>query len=283
MTILRKGASRIRAAAGAATAPPDCPVLPPVIGHRGAAASAPENTLAGFRRAAALGCRWIEFDARLTGDGAIVVLHDSRLERTTDGSGRVVRLPLAAIRRHDAGGWFAPAFTGEPVPTLDEALALLSELGLGANIELKAARGHARATAAAVAAALQRRAPAERPPVLLSSFHAEALAAARDLAPHVARGVLFRAVPRHWRGIAARLGCATIHANHQRLQPTMVATIRDAGYPLLAFTVNDAARARTLFDWGVTSVFSDAPDIILAAIADGGKGSVAGERQGVMR
>lgn len=263
--------------------PPDCPVLPPVIGHRGAAASAPENTLAGFRRAHALGCDWVEFDARMTGDGAVIVLHDPRLERTTDGSGRAVRLPLAAVRRLDAGSWFAPAFAGELVPTLDEVLLLLAELGLGANIELKAPRGRARATAVAVAAALDRGASHGLPPILLSSFLPEALAAVRDLAPRYARGLLVRSVPRHWRDIATRLGCAAIHADHQRLHPKIVSTIREAGYPLLAYTVNEPSRARTLFEWGVTSVFSDAPDIILTALADGGKAVDGGERQGMVR
>src|SRR5207302_11253553 len=92
-----------------------CPSLPPVIGHRGAAGRAPENTLAGLRRAKALGCAWVEFDVRLTGDGALVLCHDARLDRTTDGHGRVAALSLAAIRGCDAGRWFHPAFAGELV------------------------------------------------------------------------------------------------------------------------------------------------------------------------
>src|SRR5207245_7977846 len=91
----------------------DCPLLPPVIGHRGAAARAPENTLAGLRCAKELGCAWVEFDVRLTGDGALVLCHDSRLDRTTTGRGRVAAQPLAAIRGCDAGSWFHPDFAGE--------------------------------------------------------------------------------------------------------------------------------------------------------------------------
>src|SRR5271167_1963256 len=91
--------------------------LPPVIGHRGAGGCAPENTLAGLRKAKELDCRWVEFDVRLTADGQLILLHDERLERTTDGSGKARSLPLSMIRRHDAGGWFGPSFTGERVPT----------------------------------------------------------------------------------------------------------------------------------------------------------------------
>jgi glycerophosphoryl diester phosphodiesterase len=85
----------------------------------------------------------------------------------------------------------------------------------------------------------------------------------RDLAPAVPRGILFRVVAGRWRTIAARLGCATINTDHRRLSRWLTAEIRDAGYPLLVYTVNDPQRARTLFEWGVTSVFSDVPDIIL--------------------
>src|SRR6516164_8365079 len=102
---------------------------------------------------------------------------------------------------------------------------------------------------------------------LISSFIEEALSAARSCAPSIARGLLFRAVPRNWRLRAEKLGCSTIHADHRRLHPALVAEICEAGYPLLTYTVNDAARAAMLFSWGVTSVFSDVPYIICAATA----------------
>jgi len=241
-------------------------MLPPVIGHRGAAARAPENTLAGLRCAKSLGCGWVEFDARLTADGALVLCHDDRLDRTTSGGGRVAVKTLAKIRQADAGAWFGPGFAGELVPTLDEALALCAELGLGANVELKAERGLAGPTAAAVAATLERLGH-KAPPILVSSFVVEALSAMRTLAPRVPRGLLLKLLSRGWSGLAARLDCATVNLDHRRVHPSLVAAIRAAGYPVLAYTVNDPARARQMFDWGVTSVFSDVPDIILAMIS----------------
>lgn len=249
---------------------PPAPPLPPVIGHRGAAGSAPENTLAGLRRAKALGCRWVEFDLRLTADGALILLHDTRIDRTTDGIGKAAALPLAAIRRRDAGRWFARAFAGERIPTLEEAVATLAELGLGANIELKSAPMRAAETGARAAEAITRLWPAQLPPPLISSFLTPALAAARERAPAIARGLLFRAVPKNWQALAESLDCATIHADCRRLRRAGVEQIRRSGYPLLAYTVNDAARARRLFDWGVTSVFSDVPEIILAETACAG-------------
>ena len=249
--------------------------LPPVIGHRGAAAHAPENTLIGFRAAKSLGCAWVEFDVRLSADGALVVCHDDTLNRTTNRRGRISKLPLAAIRKCDAGSWFGARYAGECIPTLDETLSCCVELGLGANIEIKAERGSGLATAAAVTAALHRRAD-DLPPVLISSFLADAVAEAAVRAPAIPRGVLWRKLPRRWRQIAARLGCATIHCSEARLTEEAAKAVRDAGYPLLSYTVNDPARARQLFEWGVASVFSDAPDIIGVIPA----GDVAGARRG---
>jgi len=237
-----------------------------VIGHRGAAGCAPENTIAGLRKAKELGCRWVELDLRLSADGELILLHDERTERTTDGRGKAFLLPGATIRGFDAGYRWGALFRGERVPTLVEAVTVLGELGIGANIELKAARGREAETGAAAAAALWRIWPPQLPAPLISSFLTAALAAARSHAPQIARGILFRAVPRDWRVIAESLGCATIHADHRSLRPALVAQIRDSGYPLLAYTVNDREWARILFDWGVTSLFSDVPHILCASV-----------------
>ncbi|MBV8335232.1 MAG: hypothetical protein JO358_07275, partial [Alphaproteobacteria bacterium] len=176
-----------------------------------------------------------------------------------------ITLPLATIRRFDAGCRFSSLFRGEPVPTLAEAVAALGELGIGANIELKATHGRGAETGALVSAMLRQLWPRHLPKPLVSSFDHEALAGARADNPEVMLGLLFHVVPANWRPVAENLGCSTIHANHRRLHPALVTDIRDAGYPVLAYTVNDTLRARTLFSWGVTSVFSDVPHIILGA------------------
>ncbi|TAN76917.1 MAG: glycerophosphodiester phosphodiesterase [Magnetospirillum sp.] len=233
--------------------------LPPVIGHRGAAGLAPENTLASFRRAAALGVAMVEFDARLTADRQPVVFHDDTLERTTDGAGAVAARSLAELKRLDAGSWFAPQFGGERIATLDEVLILCLTLGLGINLEIKPDRGREAETARVVLACAAGRWPASAPVPLVSSFIGDCLAVAREQAPAWPRGLLVEGVPEGWRDRAAEYGCTAIHADHRRLDREAVAEVRNSGLSVLAYTVNDAARALELRGMGVCSVFSDYP------------------------
>lgn len=242
------------------------PSLPAVIGHRGAAASAPENTLAAMRMAKTLGASWVEFDVHLSGDGRCILLHDDTVDRTTDGTGTASTQPFAALRRYDAGAWFGAAFAGERIPAFEEVIELLGELGLGANVEIKPAPGQAAATARAALEMLQHRWPASLPPPLVSSFEPAALAMAQEVAPEIARGHLFGRLPPDWRERAERLGCATIHCNQRHLGRQEARAVIDAGYQLLAYTVNDPAQACEILGWGLAAVFTDCPDRIIAAL-----------------
>lgn len=114
------------------------PALPArgVGAHRGGARHRPENTLAAFREALRLGAHMLELDLRLSADGAIVVMHDARVNRTTDGRGAVADLTLAELRRLDAGSRFSARFAGERVPTLEEVLDLLPR-DVWANLQIK--------------------------------------------------------------------------------------------------------------------------------------------------
>jgi len=94
------------------------------IGHRGDSQNAPENTLGAFAKAIDAGAQMVEFDIRQAASGELVVIHDERVDRTTDGQGEVSKLSLDELRELSAGAWFAPQFAGEKIPTLDEVLDL---------------------------------------------------------------------------------------------------------------------------------------------------------------
>ncbi len=254
---------------GGTTVAPMKPELPPVIGHRGAGACAPENTLAGIAAGHALGCRWVEFDVRLTADGELdPAARRQRWNERPTARGRARRLPLAAIRRLDAGKWFDPAFAGERVPTLGEAIAVLAELGLGANIELKAERGCAAETGIAAADLLVRLWPPQLPAPLISSFVAGAVrGGARPRPGDRARPLGSRGVPADWRRRAAALAARTVHADHRLLRPGIVAEIRRAGYSVLRLYRQRCRRARANCSNGGSLPCSRMfPDMILAAM-----------------
>jgi glycerophosphoryl diester phosphodiesterase len=246
-----------------ATAPLD---LPPVIGHRGAAGAAPENTLAGIRKARELGASWIEFDVKLTQDGHAILFHDDCLERTTDGRGAVAATTLADFRRLDAGGWFGAAFRGEPVPTFEQALALCADLGLGINVEIKPCAGREMETAQVTLSTLLELWPRHLPAPLVSSFAPACLRVAREMAPGLPRGYLAGTLPRRWRALMAEYDCAALHLSHRRSAAWQRAAILAAGIPVVLYTVNDGVRARQHLEAGVAAVITDHVERVLTCL-----------------
>jgi glycerophosphoryl diester phosphodiesterase len=252
------------------TATSESPVLPRVIGHRGAAARAPENTLAALSAAARAGAAMVEFDARLSRDGVPVLMHDATVDRTTNGAGALASLDRADLAGLDAGSWFAPGFAGEPVPALADALALCAELGLAANIELKleGEDGPAKEAGARIARAASRAWPGDRPPPLLSSFSRAALAGAAEALPDWPRACLLHGAPQGWRTWAEAVRAAALNVHRLDDPPGSHAAFLDFGRPVVAYTVNDPAEARDLLAKGFAAVITDAPDIILGAVSD---------------
>jgi glycerophosphoryl diester phosphodiesterase len=229
--------------------------IPRIIGHRGAAASAPENTLAGIREARRQGATWVEFDVKLTSDGQPILMHDDTLDRTTSGKGPVRAATLDEIRRLDAG-------SGEKVPTLAEALTLMAELGMGFNLEVKPCPGRETDTAKAAVAEVQRLWPAGHPRPIVSSFSDAALQAARAAAPALALGYLKERLLPTWQADALRLGCSAVHLGWRHLTRADVQAVKMAGLPLLVWTVNERPRAEELLRWGADSILSDCPGLM---------------------
>ena len=243
------------------------PRLPRLIGHRGAKAVAPENTLAAFERAAADGAGWVEFDVRLCADGVPIVFHDDILDRTTNGTGPVVDHDLAALKKLDAGSWFGPSFAGATIPTLSEAMEVCAAHDLGMNIEIKPNHGQARETALATLEMVEARARGLRGRVVFSSFQVAALRTLLEGGPRWPRGLLLRALRPGWYSDAEQLACQSLHLRSDCLvDPGLVAALRAQGFRVLSFTVNEPERATDLFGWGVESVITDDPGRLSVAL-----------------
>ena len=250
-----------------------------VLAHRGVGTLAPENTIAAIEVGLQHGYHAIEFDAMLAADAVPVLIHDATLERTTDGTGAVASFTAAQLTRLDAGAWMGPRFAGTRLPSLAEAIAYCRRNNVWINIEIKPAPGQESATGTEVARAsalayadlvrlhgdlagnIEPRTP------LLSSFAPEALAAARASAPDLPRGLLVGPVPVDWEEQVDALGCVSLHCSHKHLTQALARSVKDAGYWLFCYTVNDPRRARALFDWGVDAFCTDRIDLIAASFA----------------
>lgn len=240
--------------------------LPKVIAHRGASGYAPENTFAAMKKAKELGIDWVEFDVMLAGCGEAIVIHDDRLNRTTSGKGKVAKIPYTEIRQLDAGSWYAPEFSSERVPTLQAMIEFLSQWELHANVEIKPSPHQDRVTAQKTVMIIREHWPTNLSFPLVSSFSVESLVAARSADESLALGLLLGKWRKDWQHVASDLRCVSIHVKQKLLNPKRVAEIKNAGYQLLAYTVNDLANARELWSWGVDTVFSDYPDKLLMRV-----------------
>lgn len=234
-----------------------------VIGHRGASAYAPENTLAAFDRALALGCRYIEFDVMLSADGEPFVFHDESLRRTTNGQGEIGLVSAEYLQSLDAGKWFSKQFAGEKIPHFRDVLKWLTFTDSSANIEIKPYPGKAEETTVAVLSHISRYWPQAKPLPLLSSFDHTALTFCRSLSPEMPIGLLLDEWDKNWLAKAKDLQCYSVHINRRVLTAARSQEIKKAGFKLFVYTVNRKRQANKLFDWGVDAVFSDYPDLLL--------------------
>ena len=235
---------------------------PRMIAHRGGGTLAPENTLAAIRTAPVHGYGGVEFDVMLSADNQAVLIHDETLERTTSGKGRVADTALAVLASLDAGSWKDPHFGGEPVPSFEAAARLCIALGLWANIEIKPAHGHAAKTgeiAGRIAARLWR---GEKTLPLISSFRRAALVTAHQAAPHIPLGWLVDRIEPGWQEQLVDLACVSLHCNQAHLTETQARAVKDAGYWLVCWTVNDPLTARRLSNWGVDAMVTDRIDLL---------------------
>jgi glycerophosphoryl diester phosphodiesterase len=240
----------------------------PVIAHRGASGSAPENTIEAFELAVGQGADALELDVRLTGDGVPVILHDATLDRTTDRDGPVRALSLAELREVDAGARFTLDGRSFPfravdvrIPTLSEVLRGFPEMPLLLEVKEPAAQEAVRRVL------LEERAEGR---CVLASEHHAALQVFREPPFTVAasgpeigalyRAVLFRRVP-----ASVPYRTLSVPVRHRGLPvPTrgFVAAARGLGCPVHVWTVNDGATAQTLWSRGVVGIVTNIPDVI---------------------
>jgi len=220
-----------------------------IIGHRGAPHHAPENTLTSFKKAMDMNVAMIELDIGLCRSGELVVIHDERVDRTTNGQGLVARLTLKELKTLDAGG-------GEKIPTLAEAMDLMNGR-IRLNIELKG-----RNTADALDRFLTGYLPGsgwKTEDLLVSSFDLMELSRFKALRPTVTLGAIHGGVPLNASDFAWPLAPRSLHYNLDFIREELVTHAHQNGYLVYVFTVDheeDRERMRAL---GVDGIFSNDP------------------------
>lgn len=231
----------------------------PLIAHRGASLAEPENTLAALDRAADLGCGWAEIDAQVTRDGAVVLMHDHTVDRTTDGTGAVAMMTGAEVLGLRTRTPRDGAFTEHKPPTLEAVLELCDRRNLGLVLEIKATWGVDAEDARQVAGVIPASAPED---LIVTSFSAPALEAFRDARPEIATGLACLRPPPEPEKIVERLGVAAIHCNTLCTRPEDFTRLRDAGLEIAIATINDRDQALGFLEMGAHGVMTDDPTLL---------------------
>ncbi len=236
------------------------------VAHRGASRYAPENTLAAFRRALDDGVPAVECDVRRTQDGHLVVIHDARVDRTTDGQGAVGALPLDALRRLDAGRWFGAEWLGERVPLFDEVLELVRGRAL-VKVEIKNDPVPAPGIAPQVLAAIRRHGMEDD--AFVMSFDHQAVRAVRSSAPAIATGIIYAARLVDPVAAARAAGADGLCVHWGYLDREVVALARGAGLGIFTWTVDDEAELQRCLALGIDGVSSNDTRLIARLVPEG--------------
>jgi glycerophosphoryl diester phosphodiesterase len=220
------------------------------IAHRGNSMFAPENTVAAFT--SALGkSDMVESDVRITADGHLVIMHDTTVSRTTDGTGSVSALTLAQIRALDAGSWFGPEFAGELVPTFEE---MLNSILPHATPLIE----HKAGPASAYVAELQRLGAVSN--VVVQSFDWNFLANVRALEPGIQLAALGSGLLTQEKLTSMiNSGATTVAWEKSAVGPAQVSMVHDAGLALFVWTVNSGVEMQNFIALGVDGIISDDP------------------------
>ncbi len=236
-----------------------------VIAHRGYSAAAPENTLVALDRGLRASADAVEFDLHVTADGVPVLMHDTTLDRTTDGSGSVEHVPVSALAGLDAGSWFAPEFAGEPVPTLADAVDLCR--GRAGRIYAEVKRSPRADDLDEVARVVRDGGVWDETVFISMDWPALLRIRAFDSTARIGYIVEHRSRLENGIGRAARdpLALLDFDARILAADPSIASRCRDLGIPLACWTVNAPEDARRLVEMGVpritTNEVSDMVDL----------------------
>jgi glycerophosphoryl diester phosphodiesterase len=245
-------------------------VHPLIIGHRGASAEAPENTMAAFQKAIAVGADGIEFDVRLSKDGVPVIIHDETLRRTTGRPESVSNLSAEELRTIDVGNWFSSEFKGEGVPTLEQLLDHFSDNDALLYLELKCAPAEVAGIAHTVCGMVAGNPISDR--VIVECFDLSAIAEVKRRAPKIKTAALFEPKVSDPASLipgatlverAKCVGADEIALHHRVARRRTVEQARNAGLKVVVWTVDDPSWLSKGREYGIDCLITNDPALML--------------------
>ena len=232
-----------------------------VFGHRGYSGNYPENTMLAFQKAIEVGADGIELDVQFSKDGRLVVIHDETLDRTTTGQGRVKDHTLEELRTYDASYRFSGMYGFNPVPTLDEVLAYMSDKDACTNIELKTCVYEYEGIEEAVLNCVKKHNVFEK--VIISSFNHYSILRMKKLAPDLKSGFLTDCWIIDAGKYVSSQGIPCYHPNFHNLTPEITAEIKQYGLEINTWTVNTLDDFKVLEDLGIDIAIGNYPELFL--------------------
>ncbi len=240
-----------------------------VISHRGFSHLAPENTIASVAASIAAGADACEFDVRCTADGHVVLMHDATVDRTTNGSGEISKMTLAAAQSLDAGSWKGSEYIGQPVPSLADVFELMSPSGQHGVVEIKASEA-----AEGVVNLARQYSMTDR--VVALSDDPEILRKIESLDPKITRALLCTAFPKGVKGAACEIdwlidqahkaSAEIVDIDYRFVSPQMIASLHRNDIKVWVWTVNAPQIMKCLIEWNIDAIASDKPDVLKATV-----------------
>ncbi|MBP2031945.1 glycerophosphoryl diester phosphodiesterase [Clostridium algifaecis] len=231
------------------------------IAHRGFSGKYPENTMIAFKKAVEIGSDGIETDVHMTKDGAIVICHDEKLDRTTNGQGFIKDFTYDEIKKLDAGLKFGERFKGEAIPDIDEFLDYVKDKNILVNIELKNDMIHYKNLEEKVVEKIYEYGMKDK--VILSSFNHYAMVKVKDIDISIKTGLLYEAVLYKAEEYAKMVGSDALHPYFPAvMNKTVVDNIKKQGIAINTYTVNEEKDMEKLIQLGIDGIITNYPDVL---------------------
>ena len=242
-----------------------------VIAHRGASAYYPENTMAALKGAVAQQAEMIELDVLMSKDGVPMVFHDATLKRVTNGKGELHDFRLEELRKLDAGSWFDSTFTGEQIPTLEEALAYAAgKIAVNIEIKTEAVTDRLKGGVEEKSLALVQKYEMEEY-VIFSSFDYRAINHLKTLAPEMPVALLYekkQSVKMLPSELVQKYKADAFNCSYRQLTKKWLTDLQSNNIPIFVYTVDQPRRMKSLIEKGVRGIFTNTPDVLRGVISN---------------